>query len=358
MKVFLSWSGPRSRAVADTLDSWLPNVIQVVEPWVSTHSIQKGARGLEEISSALEVMRFGLICLTSENLNANWIHFEAGALSKTRNPLWTFLLDVGWTDVQPPLGMFQHTAATDKDDVRKLLTSINEEVGKSGERALNERQLDTAFTHYWPELEAALLEIRNRQPSADTMRSEREMLEELVMVQRTHLDALDEALMQALTRTPSHYAFIAENLKEIQLLLHQLPRDLKRAMSEELPPSASGFIPKLSERGDPSVPPNIRLGVGDVTHRGKVWIGHLSGPIDIIRAALASTKVEEHATVTFTERGGSVQVRLEFPGELYREELIPLVNGSSLLTDIRKWYPEQIVLERAQEYERRRGQEE
>jgi len=41
MKVFISWSGQRSAAVADALRYWLPKVIQALEPWMSADDIEK-----------------------------------------------------------------------------------------------------------------------------------------------------------------------------------------------------------------------------------------------------------------------------------------------------------------------------
>src|SRR5262249_25941930 len=82
MRVFISWSGDRSRLVAEALKEWLPAVIQTLEPWVSSVDIAKGTRSLEEIHLQLRDSEFGIICLTPENLKAEWIHFEAGAIAK------------------------------------------------------------------------------------------------------------------------------------------------------------------------------------------------------------------------------------------------------------------------------------
>jgi hypothetical protein len=69
MKVFISWSGQRSAAVADALRYWLPKVIQALEPWMSADDIEKGTRWRSGLASELEQSSVGIICLTRENLN-------------------------------------------------------------------------------------------------------------------------------------------------------------------------------------------------------------------------------------------------------------------------------------------------
>src|SRR5438270_7602022 len=109
MKVFISWSGPKSRKTAEALSSWLRQVIQAVEPFLSL-DIEKGARWSEKINKALEETKVGIICLNKENLSSEWIIFEAGALSKTTDAhVCTFLMDLKPADIKPPLGQFQHT---------------------------------------------------------------------------------------------------------------------------------------------------------------------------------------------------------------------------------------------------------
>src|SRR4051794_22380020 len=79
MKVFISWSGDKSKATAEALRMWLKLVIQSVEPFVSSVDIAKGDRGLNVIANELAESSFGIICVTRDNNLAPWINFEAGA---------------------------------------------------------------------------------------------------------------------------------------------------------------------------------------------------------------------------------------------------------------------------------------
>ena len=81
MKVFLSWSGQLSKRVAEELRQWLPNVIQALEPWLSSEDIGKGSRWSSHVTSELAASKAGIICVTPDNHNAPWLNFEAGAIS-------------------------------------------------------------------------------------------------------------------------------------------------------------------------------------------------------------------------------------------------------------------------------------
>lgn len=192
MKVFISWSGARSKAVAQVLGAWLMQVIQAVEPWMSSE-IGKGARWSPEIAAKLEESKVGIICLTHENLSEAWILFEAGALSKTKDAqVCTFLLDLQPADVQQPLGQFQHTSV-DKADVRKLVGDINVAISKHGERSLQENVLDQIFERSWPALEGDLQRIaREGGKERQKQRTEREILEEVLELARSQERRLAE----------------------------------------------------------------------------------------------------------------------------------------------------------------------
>ena len=109
MRVFLSWSGERSQALGSALKDWLPMVLQYVEPWMSNQDIAAGSRWAIEVGKELEQSNFGVLCLTRDNLDAPWLLFEAGALSKVVeiSAVCPYLLDVDVSEISGPLSQFQ-----------------------------------------------------------------------------------------------------------------------------------------------------------------------------------------------------------------------------------------------------------
>ena len=189
MKVFISWSGETSKSVAEALYEWLPSVIQAVKPWLSQQDIEKGSRWSLELASQLANAVFGIICLTPDNLNEPWIHFEAGALSKTvdSSRVCTFLLDLSPNDVGWPLAQFQATKAT-REDMKLLAESIIKALG--GE-ALPTSLLDRAFERSWQELETRIRTMPKRKTTAAPIRSNDEKIEEiLTLVRRLSIESL------------------------------------------------------------------------------------------------------------------------------------------------------------------------
>lgn len=151
MKVFVSWSGRRSRVVAEMLSGWIRCVLQASQPWISTQHIDKGAIWFSEISDQLRDTAAGIVCLTQENKNKPWILFETGALAKglSANRVCTFLVDLTPTDIEDPLAQFNHTTP-DKASVWGLVNTLNNCL-ESGR--LDERILGDVFDIYWPKFE-------------------------------------------------------------------------------------------------------------------------------------------------------------------------------------------------------------
>ncbi len=51
MNVFISWSGPRSRAVAELLRDWIKCVLQATRPWISTRDLDRGSMWFNDIGA-------------------------------------------------------------------------------------------------------------------------------------------------------------------------------------------------------------------------------------------------------------------------------------------------------------------
>lgn len=183
MKIFISWSGNRSKFIAEGLKSWLKQVIQATEPWISI-DIDKGSRWSLDISNALEESSVGIICLDKSNLNSNWILFEAGALSKMQDSLvCTLLLDLKPTDIEPPLSQFQ-TTSFNKKEIKELLFSINERVKKVEGKTISNTDLEEVFNINWPKLESVFEKALISTKEEKEIRTQRELVEEILRTVR------------------------------------------------------------------------------------------------------------------------------------------------------------------------------
>jgi hypothetical protein len=186
MKIFISWSGDKSKLIAEHLKKWIEQIIQSAEPWISV-DIEKGKKWNQEISQNLEESKVGILCITRDNLNAPWILFEAGAISKSQDSyVCTFLIDINPTDLTGPLSIFQATKFN-KDDIFKLLTTINQSIQKQGEKGLSIENLKSLFEMFYPKLEKEINTITSLKTKEHEkiIRTDRELLEESVEILRT-----------------------------------------------------------------------------------------------------------------------------------------------------------------------------
>jgi len=165
VKVFISWSGNRSRAVADLMSVWIKCVLQASDPWISTKHIDRGALWFSEINEKLRDVSVGIVCLTQENKDKPWILFETGALAKglTGNRVCTFLVDLEPGDLTDPLAQFNHTKP-DKLGMWELVKTLN---SCMLERSLDEIVLQRAFEVYWPSFEHDFAEAVSLNPAVE-----------------------------------------------------------------------------------------------------------------------------------------------------------------------------------------------
>jgi hypothetical protein len=151
VKVFLSWSGQRSKEVANLLSDWLCCVIQASRPWISTRDLDRGSLWFGEINDQLKDTTVGIICLTQENKARPWILFEAGALAKglSTSRVCTLLVDLEPKDIEDPLAQFNHTFPN-RESVLGLVKTLNSTLASNG---LDNRILEQVFDTYWPQFE-------------------------------------------------------------------------------------------------------------------------------------------------------------------------------------------------------------
>jgi len=248
MKVFVSWSGTRSRAVAEALGPWLRQMVQALDPWLSTQ-LQKGVRQGGEIAYALEHSRAGIICLTPENLSSPWINFEAGALSKVQDiHVCTILLDLTPGDVAEPLAQFQHTLAN-REDIRALSLTLADLARKHGDTKVTDADVAKLFEALWPGLASEIEAARSLPVQEKTaVRGLEEKVEEILQRVR-EIQAPSPMQVGAEERRKAKRIFAAERaaaeLRRAQAVMSQagwakrtlLTSDEPETPPDPLPPS-------------------------------------------------------------------------------------------------------------------------
>lgn len=154
LRVFISWSGDRSKTVATALRVWLGQVTNGATYFMSDLDIEAGARWDEVISAELETGSFGVAVLTPESLESQWVYFECGALAKAMSTSRVIPYLVGFptkSSVLGPLARFQAVPA-DREGTLKLIEAIN----KYSSRQLDGALLQKLFDSSWGTLEAVL----------------------------------------------------------------------------------------------------------------------------------------------------------------------------------------------------------
>lgn len=155
MKVFISWSGEFSRHIAVTLKKWIPCLINSIDIFYSDINIEKGENWNNRIFKELKICNFGIMCMTSYNINSPWIYFEAGALANSLdNKVTAFLTDIEPEDLKDgSLSMFQATKF-EKKDFFMLIQTLN-----NYEKKIEDEVLKTTFEALWPSIENDILSI-------------------------------------------------------------------------------------------------------------------------------------------------------------------------------------------------------
>lgn len=225
MKVFISWSGEISFEVAKILKEWIPCIIQDVEPYFSSEDIDKGARWSTDIAKELEEASFGILCVTKDNLQSQWLNFEAGALSKAidKAKVCPLLFRLKTTDItNSPILQFQMTVV-EKEDVYKLFKSINASLDEGG---LDEARLEKVYEAFWPQMKTAFDSVKTleggEEPKEGKKDSNTAILEEMLDLLRSQ---------QMLLRNPEKILPI----DYVEGILNQSVREREKTLNSAIP---------------------------------------------------------------------------------------------------------------------------
>jgi hypothetical protein len=288
MKVFISWSGDLSHKVAQELRDWLPKVIQRVKPFISSRDIETGSRGNNDMAKELQDTSYGILCITKDNLQAPWINFEAGALSKfvDESRVTPYLFNLKGSDIGQghPLLQFQYMKF-EKEDVRKMLKELNKACEPD---CLEESDLNEIFEMWWPKLEEklnAILEASVKNNACDTeKRSQEDILEEVLSLVRLINNNFEDAKR-------SSSGIIAEN--QALMFRHELKQILQMFHSETY--AIQTFLEELksSLEGCASSPSDASLKIHNLTKS----LGHLD---ELLIRINSSMKIRDFITSVST----------------------------------------------------------
>lgn len=232
MRVFISWSGETSRALARCLRDWIPGVVQAARPYFTPDDVVKGSRWSGDIARELAESSIGIICLTRDNLEAPWLMFEAGALAKNldRARVCPLLFGLEPTDIKGPLVHFQ-AAPFGHREMRRVVGMINQELRDS---ALKASVLDSVFDMWWPRLEEAVDNVMASNLTAgEPERAERDILEEVLSLTR----ALAEGRQRAPLVAPAALHDLCQHLlMSVEVVGRTRDHQLLSALGELLPP--------------------------------------------------------------------------------------------------------------------------
>jgi hypothetical protein len=162
-QLFITWSGPLSQGIALALREWLRLLFPTLELFVSTEDLRKGGNWSKDLSKRLTGAYRGIACITTDNFERPWLHFEMGALYASSKGVGVYSLIVdGLQDSMlagNPISQFQHTRLV-KADFSRLVRWINDDLvaGKRGQS-----DLTNTFSALWPKLVAELKKISSRQ---------------------------------------------------------------------------------------------------------------------------------------------------------------------------------------------------
>lgn len=144
---------------------------------MSQADIDAGDRWGQEVARELASCNFGIICVTPENVGAPWLLFEAGALAKSLEgaKVIPLLYDLELRDISGPLAQFQA-----KKFDRVGLSEVADSINKTLSSPIGDELVKSLLEAMWPGMQQKIEAVPKREADAKRVRSQADILEELV----------------------------------------------------------------------------------------------------------------------------------------------------------------------------------
>jgi hypothetical protein len=122
MNVFFVWGRDRSHKIAQGLKTLLATAAHGPSYFISD-DVPSGQLWRYVLAEKLNETDFGIVCLTPENRNDRWLHFESGAIAKAvgKSNIIPYLFELSPTDLEQPLADFQCLRAIQSDTLKLAL---------------------------------------------------------------------------------------------------------------------------------------------------------------------------------------------------------------------------------------------
>ncbi len=186
LKVFIGWSKEPSGKIAEQLEWLLSRCLSGIRTFRS-ESMEKGIAWFQEIMDKLDEASVGLFCITPENKDSVWLHWEAATLfAKVKSDnmrVCPVLFGLKKSDLGEPLSALSATSR-DSKDIRQLLENIN----ARSSSPVTKEVLDDQWDAWWLKFDEQVEKILKASPQTAKPTSEpsREagMIEELLLMVR------------------------------------------------------------------------------------------------------------------------------------------------------------------------------
>ena len=167
-------------------------ILQATKPWMSDRDLDSGVSWSAEIAKQLDESSVGIICVTPERMSAPWLLFESGAIAKKLEDarVIPYLIDLSPTQLTGPLSQFQAREAN-KEGTLRVLLDINSHLPEPR----GEEEVRKMFGSFWGQLEEiikAQIEAGNSSDSQSTARSDKEILDEVLLLVRENAREIAE----------------------------------------------------------------------------------------------------------------------------------------------------------------------